>query len=95
MEATFEHYLATRAIETLERYAADVRNQEKPFFLALHFFGPHLPYILPDEYFDLVDPSGIDLPRSVAETFQGKPRSSGTTAPTGRSTPCRSRPRAS
>jgi arylsulfatase A-like enzyme len=73
VEATFEYYLATRTIETLERYAADVRNRRQPFFLALHFFGPHLPYILPDEYFDLVDPADIELPRSVAETFQGKP----------------------
>ncbi|NKQ51859.1 sulfatase-like hydrolase/transferase [Amycolatopsis sp. K13G38] len=73
LEATFEHYLATRAIETLERYAADVRERDKPFFLALHFFGPHLPYIVPDEYFDLIDPAGVPLPKSVAETFHGKP----------------------
>ncbi|MGV9550114.1 sulfatase-like hydrolase/transferase [Streptomyces ardesiacus] len=73
VEATFEHYLATRAIEQLERYAADVHERERPFFLALHFFGPHLPYILPDEYFDLVDPADVPLPRSVSETFEGKP----------------------
>ncbi|MDI2026988.1 sulfatase-like hydrolase/transferase [Saccharopolyspora sp. TS4A08] len=73
VEATFEHYLATRAIETMERYAADVREHDKPFFLQLSFFGPHLPYIVPDEYFDLVDPGVIPLPRSVAETFHGKP----------------------
>jgi arylsulfatase A-like enzyme len=73
VEATFEYYLATRAIETLERYAADARDPGKPFFLALHFFGPHLPYILPNEFFDLFDPADIELPRSVAETFQGKP----------------------
>ncbi|MEU0137248.1 sulfatase-like hydrolase/transferase [Streptomyces sp. NPDC006296] len=69
VEATFEHYLATRAIEHLERYAAG----EEPFFLATHFFGPHLPYLLPDAYFDLYDPSLVDLPPSVAETFEGKP----------------------
>ena len=73
VEATFEHYLATRAIETLERYALDVREHERPFFLALHFFGPHLPYILPNEYFDMFDPQDIKMPLSVAETFQGKP----------------------
>ncbi|WP_307812565.1 sulfatase-like hydrolase/transferase [Phycicoccus sp. CSK15P-2] len=72
VEATFEHYLATRTIEMLERYAADAR-EGTPFFLQLNFFGPHLPYILPDEYFDLVDPETVELPRSVAETFQGKP----------------------
>ncbi|WP_433869093.1 sulfatase-like hydrolase/transferase [Saccharopolyspora sp. CA-218241] len=73
VEATFEHYLATRAIETMERYAADARERDTPFFLALHFFGPHLPYILPDEYFDLFDPADVPLPPSVAETFHGKP----------------------
>lgn len=73
MEATFEHYLATRAIEMLERYAADNRRDGTPFFLALHFFGPHLPYVVPDEYFDLVDPAEIALPKSVTETFEGKP----------------------
>ncbi|MFJ8857686.1 sulfatase-like hydrolase/transferase [Streptomyces sp. NPDC102451] len=69
VEATFEHYLATRAIEHLERYAAG----EEPFFLATHFFGPHLPYLLPDAYFDLYDPELVELPPSIAETFEGKP----------------------
>jgi len=72
-EATFEYYLATRAIEYLERYAADYRAKDQPFFLALHFSGPHLPYILPDEYFDLIDPADVELPRSTQETFANKP----------------------
>ncbi|MEU4892998.1 sulfatase-like hydrolase/transferase [Streptomyces sp. NPDC044780] len=69
VEATFEHYLATRAIEQLDRYAADGR----PFYLATHFFGPHLPYLLPDEYYDMYDPALVELPPSIAETFEGKP----------------------
>ncbi|WP_119698480.1 sulfatase-like hydrolase/transferase [Microbacterium halotolerans] len=73
VEATFEHYLATRTIEYLERFADEFRTGARPFFLELSFFGPHLPYILPDEYFDLVDPAEIQLPRSIAETFAGKP----------------------
>ena len=68
-EATFEYYLATRAIEQLERYAHDGR----PFFLQLNFFGPHLPYIVPDEYFDMFDATQIEMPKSIAETFLGKP----------------------
>ena len=72
-EATFEHYLVTRAIEMLERYAADRAAAGTPFYLALHFSGPHLPYILPDEWFDLIDPATVELPRSVLETFDGKP----------------------
>lgn len=73
VEATFEHYLTSRAIEQAERYAAEFHSAGRPFFLALHFFGPHLPYIVPDEYFDLIDPASIELPRSVNETFAGKP----------------------
>jgi arylsulfatase A-like enzyme len=71
VEATFEHYLADRTIEMLERFAADPGGRR--FFLATHFFGPHLPYILPGEYLDLHDPDGIELPPSVHETFAGKP----------------------
>ncbi|MFI0939842.1 sulfatase-like hydrolase/transferase [Streptomyces sp. NPDC021020] len=69
VEATFEHYLADRAIEQLERYAAG----DSPFFLATHFFGPHLPYLLPDAYYDRYDPGLVELPPSIAETFEGKP----------------------
>ena len=69
VEATFEYYLATRAIEMIRGYQAD----GKPFYLGVHFFGPHLPYIVPDEYFDLVDPATVVLPKSIAETFEGKP----------------------
>ncbi|MFL1898160.1 sulfatase-like hydrolase/transferase [Streptomyces tauricus] len=69
VEATFEYYLATLAIELLEKYAADGR----PFYLATHFFGPHLPYLLPDSYYDLYDPELVELPVSIAETFEGKP----------------------
>jgi arylsulfatase A-like enzyme len=73
VEATFEYYLATRAIELMERYAADRQETDKPFFLELNFFGPHLPYVIPDEYFDLIDPAVVVLPKSISETFEGKP----------------------
>ncbi|WP_193106046.1 sulfatase-like hydrolase/transferase [Brachybacterium sp. FME24] len=73
LEATFEHYLATRAIELLERFAAERENDDTPFYLQLNFFGPHLPYILPDEYFDMFDVADVDLPASISETFEGKP----------------------
>ncbi len=73
VEATFEAYLATRAIEMLRGYADRYTRTGRPFFLELSFFGPHLPYLLPDEYFDLIDPAQVQLPGSVAETFEGKP----------------------
>ena len=76
VEATFEYYLATRTIETLHRWAdqdAENGTEEHPFFLATHFFGPHLPYILPDAYYDMYDPGLVELPASVSETFAAKP----------------------
>jgi len=39
----------------------------------MHYFGPHLPYFIPNEYFDLVDPAGIELPASFMEIFLNKP----------------------
>lgn len=72
-EATFEYYLATRTIEMLHRFAAEREKSGRPFFLATHFFGPHLPYIIPDAYYDRYDPDLIELPASAAETFRNKP----------------------
>ena len=73
VEATFEHYLTTRTIEMLQRFAAEQDRDGTPFFLATHYFGPHLPYLLPDAYYDMFDPEQVQLPDSVQETFAGKP----------------------
>jgi arylsulfatase A-like enzyme len=72
-EATFEHFLVDRTIERLHRYASDWRGSGRPFFHAVHFYGPHLPYLLPDEYLGLYSPDDVELPRSMLETFAGKP----------------------
>lgn len=73
VEATYEHYLANKTIEMLERYAEDRREGGRPFFLLSSYAAPHLPYIVPDEYFDMYDPAQIELPVSVAEDFADKP----------------------
>ncbi|WP_327091061.1 sulfatase-like hydrolase/transferase [Nonomuraea sp. NBC_01738] len=67
--ATVEAFLTDRTIALLERYAGSGR----PFMLSCHWFGPHLPYLIPDEYYDLYDPALVELPASMAETFDGKP----------------------
>ena len=96
VEATFEHYLATRAIELLRavrrgRGAGGSRSSS-----ALHFFGPHLPYIVPDAYFDMYRPGAGRAARSRSpRPSRASRRCSATTARTGPSTPCRSRSPAS
>ncbi|MGW0066445.1 sulfatase-like hydrolase/transferase [Streptosporangium sandarakinum] len=73
VEATVETFLTDRTIELLERYARDFRDGGKPFMLSCHWYGPHLPYLIPDHYYDMYDPSLVPLPASMAETFHGKP----------------------
>jgi arylsulfatase A-like enzyme len=73
-EATFEYFLAERVIERLHQYARGYHEDGRPFFLGGHWFGPHLPYIMPPDFYDLYDPADVLLPASMAETFFGKPR---------------------
>ncbi|MGN6812961.1 MAG: sulfatase-like hydrolase/transferase [Thermomicrobiales bacterium] len=73
VEATFEYFLAERTIARLRNYARGYHEQDQPFYLACHWFGPHLPYLIPQEYYDRYDPGDVALPASFAETFAGKP----------------------
>ena len=50
--------LANLAVETLGKLKA----QAKPFFLAVGFFKPHLPFNAPKKYWDLHDRAKFDLP---------------------------------
>ncbi|MDI3193862.1 sulfatase-like hydrolase/transferase [Pseudarthrobacter sp. AL07] len=71
-EATFEAWLADQTIEKLRDFAR-TREAGQPFFLSCHIFGPHLPYLIPRQWYEMVDPGTIELPGSFAETFAGKP----------------------
>jgi len=52
--------LAERAIADLER----LKRKDEPFFLAVGFFKPHLPFIAPEKYWDLYDHEKIQLPNN-------------------------------
>lgn len=73
VEATYPYFLAERTIQFLRRYAQRYRQTGEPFFLACHFFGPHLPYFLPESVLNRYDPSMVRRHPSMAETFAGKP----------------------
>jgi arylsulfatase A-like enzyme len=68
-EATFEYFLAEQAIARIRQAASG----HAPFFLGLHFFGPHLPYCIPADHYYRYDRSQVSLPASMAETFTEKP----------------------
>lgn len=52
--------LAEQAISKLQQ----LKKQEQPFFLAVGFFKPHLPFIAPQKYWDLYDHDKIQLPEN-------------------------------
>jgi iduronate 2-sulfatase len=45
------------AIETLQR----LKQKEEPFFLALGYYRPHLPFVAPKKYWDLYDRDSISM----------------------------------
>ena len=40
----------------------DLKTKGKPFFLAVGFLKPHLPFVAPKKYWDLYDPNQIPVP---------------------------------
>lgn len=60
--AYFDGKLANKAIEDLRK----LKEVNKPFFLALGFFKPHLPFNAPAKYWNMYDRQKISLP----ETYQ-------------------------
>lgn len=74
VEGTYSYFLAELTIERLREYARHRHATGQPFFLRTDFFGPHLPYYLPQAYADMYDPSLVQRTASMDETFEDKPR---------------------
>ena len=49
---------ATHAVSLLEK----LKDQPRPFFLAVGFYRPHTPYVAPKKWFELYPPGSITLP---------------------------------
>lgn len=60
--------LADLALTTLEQ----LQRQSEPFFLAVGFFKPHLPFCAPQKYWDLYD-AAVFQPRSPTKRTSGAP----------------------
>ncbi len=59
-EAHQDYKIADRAIAYLQKY------KDKPFFLACGFTKPHSPPTAPQKFFDMYDPSQVQLPVDFA-----------------------------
>ena len=53
-------WTANRAIEILESR----KGKDEPFFLAVGFLKPHLPFVAPKKYWDLYDPAKLPVAES-------------------------------
>jgi arylsulfatase A-like enzyme len=51
--------VATESIRALEHFS----DSGEPFFLGVGFYRPHTPFVAPKKYFDLYDPTEIEVPR--------------------------------
>ncbi len=60
------------AEEAVKRLEAASARPHPPFFLAVGFLKPHLPFIAPQKYWDLYDPSSFNLP-SLQKAPEGAP----------------------
>ncbi len=54
------------AAEAVHRLEAAAKTPDKPFFLAVGFLKPHLPFVAPQRYWDLHDPAALALPGITA-----------------------------
>lgn len=57
-DAYTDGHNADRAVQMLQRFA----THEKPFFLAVGFYKPHLPFVSPDRYWRMYDRDAITVP---------------------------------
>ncbi|MCC5929640.1 MAG: sulfatase [Cyclobacteriaceae bacterium] len=55
--AYFDGKIAVKTIRDLQK----LKEKDQPFFLAVGFFKPHLPFNAPKKYWDLYDPADIGL----------------------------------
>lgn len=62
--------LADVAVKTLE----NLKKDGGPFFLAVGFFKPHLPFNTPKKYWDLHDRAAFELPEGIREPVRLSPK---------------------
>jgi iduronate 2-sulfatase len=60
-DALLDGDTTVQATAQLKKYAAD---PSKPFFYGVGYVNPHVPYISPKKYWDLYDPTTLQLPKN-------------------------------
>ncbi|MGB3850477.1 MAG: sulfatase [Tunicatimonas sp.] len=68
--AYFDGQIAEKSIEDLKR----LKQAGEPFFLAVGFLKPHLPFNAPRKYWDLYGPGSISLPSNYEQPASTPPQ---------------------
>ncbi|PCJ57085.1 MAG: sulfatase [Planctomycetota bacterium] len=69
-EASVPWYLCNQTLDAIDIGA----KSDQPFFVSCNFWGPHVPYIIPEEYADMYDPKDMIKPPSFHDDLKNKPR---------------------
>jgi iduronate 2-sulfatase len=64
--------IARRAVQILEEHLRTRKDQ--PFFLAVGFHKPHLPWVAPKRYFEMHDPAKMPLPQTPPDDLEDIPK---------------------
>lgn len=64
--------IARTALQILEEHLK--LRKEQPFFLAVGFHKPHLPWVAPKRYFDMHDPAKMPLPKTPPDDLEDIPK---------------------
>lgn len=59
-----ETYADGRVAQLAAERLSELKGQDQPFFLAVGFARPHLPFSVPKKYWDLYDPEELPMPTS-------------------------------
>jgi arylsulfatase A-like enzyme len=69
-EGLHDYKVIQAALETLDEYT----KQDDPWCLFVGPIGPHDPFVVPEKYANMYDPTEIELPPSYFDTLEDKPR---------------------
>jgi arylsulfatase A-like enzyme len=74
IEACEPHFVAEHALDLIKGFHDEQESTGKPFMAFVSFWGPHMPYAVPEPYASMYDPENVDLWSNFNDDLKGKPK---------------------